>query len=53
MLQPSTVTTLCACDDTEELLEDRPVEVTAPDSPLDEAGWQALLIQVDQEEGGP
>ena len=24
-----------------------------PDSALDEAGWLALLITIDQEEGGP
>jgi hypothetical protein len=28
-------------------------DVIAPDTPLDEAGWSALLIKIDHEEGGP
>ncbi len=53
MLQPSTLTTSqTSCDD-DLLLEDRRGDITIPDRILDEAGWQALLIQVDREEGGP
>ncbi len=53
MLQRSTSTSLPLSDDSSVLLEDQQNEVTALDGTLDEAGWRALLIQIDQEEGGP
>jgi hypothetical protein len=49
---PLSTTPRVGCDsDTSSV--DRSEEVIAPDTPLDEAGWSALLIKIDQEEGGP
>jgi hypothetical protein len=52
MLQPST-SMLSAADDFVALLEQPFEAFTEPDGLLDEAAWLALLIKIDQEEGGP
>ncbi len=53
MLQPSTSTASQLVSDSNLLLEDQQEEIDTPNGVLDEAGWQALLIQVDRVEGGP
>jgi hypothetical protein len=49
---PLSTTPRVGCDSDASSV-DRSEEVIAPDTPLDEVGWLALLIKIDQEEGGP
>ena len=48
-LAPASTTAFASTDDTAR----EPALDRVPDSALDEPAWLALLIQIDQEEGGP